>query len=118
MRGQHFDRLTVIRFDRNRTTSSGATHWICRCSCGALVSVARGSLKFSFLSNLPKTAEHPTFAEMMRQLFAIRISVGLGGDFVSTLLSSAHTAVTTSSSSAITPAELISLVKGVSNAAY
>jgi HK97 family phage major capsid protein len=60
----------------------------------------------------------PNIAAMLRDVFAQRISLGLGGQFVSTLLSNAHVAETTAASNAITPSEIISMLTGVSNAAY
>lgn len=60
----------------------------------------------------------PDIVEAMRQIFAIRLSSGLGGQFTSTLLSSAHVGVTTASPTAITPAEVMSLPTTLSNAAY
>jgi HK97 family phage major capsid protein len=60
----------------------------------------------------------PNMVEAMKQIFAIRISVGLGGQFTGTLLSNAHVGVTTASPTAITPAEVMELPTALSNAAY
>jgi HK97 family phage major capsid protein len=60
----------------------------------------------------------PNAAELMAQIFAIRISLGLGGNFVTSLLNDAHVATTAASASTVTPAELVGLTGGVSNAAY
>lgn len=67
---------------------------------------------------LSQDAGAPNVVEMMKQIFAIRLSVGLGGQFTRTLLANAHVGVTAASSSAITPAEVMSLPTPLSNAAY
>ncbi len=59
-----------------------------------------------------------TIVDVLRDIFTIRIKLGLGQTFTNTLLSNAHVGVTTASSSAITPAEIMSLPTKVSNAMY
>jgi HK97 family phage major capsid protein len=59
-----------------------------------------------------------TIVDVLRDIFTIRIKLGLGQTFTNTLLSNAHVGVTTASSSAITPAEVMSLPTKVSNAMY
>jgi len=56
--------------------------------------------------------------EMMRQVFAIRISLGLGGQITTNLVTNAHVGLTTASPTAITPAEIMSMPTKLSNAAY
>jgi HK97 family phage major capsid protein len=67
---------------------------------------------------LAEDAGAPNVTMMMRDIFAIRISLGLGGKFTTDLLSSAHVGATTSSASAITPAEIMAMPTKLSNAAY
>lgn len=43
--GQRFGRLTVIEKDSERD-KEGHAKWLCRCDCGNVVSVTKGSLKF------------------------------------------------------------------------
>jgi hypothetical protein len=47
LRGQRFDRLTVI--DRGRTVSRGeegtAVYWMCRCDCGTIHEVRSAELR-------------------------------------------------------------------------
>jgi HK97 family phage major capsid protein len=60
----------------------------------------------------------PNTAALLTQVFAIRIALNMGTNFVTDLLSSAHIASTAASPTAITPAEVTALIGKVSNAAY
>lgn len=60
----------------------------------------------------------PDAATLLAQVFAIRISLNMGTNFVTDLLSNAHVGTTSASPSALTPAEISGLVTKVSNAAY
>jgi HK97 family phage major capsid protein len=59
-----------------------------------------------------------TIVDVLRDIFTIRIKLGLGQTFTNTLLGNAHVGVTTASSSAIIPDEILSLQTTVSNAEY
>jgi HK97 family phage major capsid protein len=60
----------------------------------------------------------PDAATLLAQVFAIRIALNMGTDFVTSLLSNAHVASTSASPTALTPAEISAMPTKVSNAAY